>query len=107
MGTTIYSNDNFRRNALLTLDHFTGDMRESERLLRNAMETVLSTLNEIYGRLELLADFQEVTMSEYRYLENADDTDSIRQRAVFYDQSVQLRRETDLTIDKIWETSSA
>ena len=39
---TIYSNDNFRRAALLTLDICTGDFRESERLLIESMGNILS-----------------------------------------------------------------
>ena len=38
---TIYSNDNFRRSALIFLDRFFG-LRESERLLREACDRILN-----------------------------------------------------------------
>ena len=103
MPNTIYSNDNFRRSALLTLDIFTENMRESEHLLILGIENHLTGQTELYERLEELDEIQNETNHEYNQYNRGDTNldDAMCKQLIAKSRVVQ--NEINELIDRIWK----
>ena len=102
---TIYSNENFRRAALTTIDNFTNNLRESESLLRTILSRKIAPYDNTFKRLDELHEIQEETTYEYKHYNQGDtDLDEAKCKTLI-EKSKTVQYEIDILVDQLWDKS--